>query len=91
VKVHNRMPVILAPKHYERWLTCEDTERPPIDLRRPFPPESMTAHEASRDVGNVRNNPNVEDIENSARNCRLTRSALPCRLPKGVSLMKAKL
>jgi putative SOS response-associated peptidase YedK len=57
VEVHNRMmPVILAPKHYERWLTREDTERPPIDLRRPFPPESMTAHEASRDVGNVRNN-----------------------------------
>jgi hypothetical protein len=29
-------------------------------------------------------------LNNSARNCSLARSALPFRLPKGVSLMKAK-
>jgi putative SOS response-associated peptidase YedK len=41
VEVHHRMmPVILAPKHYERWLTREDTERHPsiCDARfRPSP------------------------------------------------------
>jgi len=55
-KVHNRMPVILEPKDYERWLTRAESEQSPIDLLRPYPAESMTAHEASRDVGNVRNN-----------------------------------
>jgi len=32
--VHTRMPVILHPKDYTRWLTREVTERPPIDLLR---------------------------------------------------------
>jgi len=55
-KVHNRMPVILAAKDYDRWLSREESEQPPIDLLRPFPAEAMVAKEASRDVGNVRNN-----------------------------------
>ena len=54
--VHNRMPVILNPSEYDRWLSRSETEKPPIDLLRPYPAEKMTAHEAHRDVGNVRNN-----------------------------------
>ena len=31
--VHNRMPVILEPPDYTRWLTRADEEQPPIDRR----------------------------------------------------------
>lgn len=37
------------------WIGAE-TERPPIDLLRPFPSEEMEAFEVSKDVGNVKNN-----------------------------------
>jgi putative SOS response-associated peptidase YedK len=54
--VHDRMPVILRPGNFDRWLAREETDRPPLDLLRPFPGEEMEAFEVSKDVGNVRNN-----------------------------------
>ena len=54
--VHNRMPVILEPRDYARWLEPGDPARPPADLLRPFPAEKMTAWRVSERVGNVRNN-----------------------------------
>jgi putative SOS response-associated peptidase YedK len=60
--VHNRMPVILRPQHYDLWLSNLPVERdtiPPLEmvaLLRPFPAERMEAREAHLDVGNVRNN-----------------------------------
>jgi putative SOS response-associated peptidase YedK len=56
--VHNRMPVILEPKDYGRWLgrgELGDPDRPPVDLLRPFPAERMKAWPVSSRVGNVRN------------------------------------
>ena len=53
---HNRMPVILEPKDYGRWLDPGDPTRPPIDLLRPYPAERMRAWPVSDRVGNVRNN-----------------------------------
>jgi putative SOS response-associated peptidase YedK len=35
--LHNRMPVILRPKGYDRWLGPGDSERPPVDLSAIFP------------------------------------------------------
>jgi putative SOS response-associated peptidase YedK len=55
-EVHTRMPVILHPKDYEEWLMRVDGEKPPVNLLRPFPADQMKAHEAHKDVGNVRNN-----------------------------------
>jgi putative SOS response-associated peptidase YedK len=55
-QVHNRMPVILELKDYSRWLERVDSERPPVDLLRLFGADEMKAQEASKDVGNVRNN-----------------------------------
>jgi putative SOS response-associated peptidase YedK len=52
--VHNRMPGILEPRDYNRWLEREDGERPPVDLLRPFTAEEMVGREAHKDVGNVR-------------------------------------
>jgi putative SOS response-associated peptidase YedK len=54
--VHNRMPVILEPRDYARWLARDDGERPPVDLLRPFPADEMNTHEVHKDVGNVKNN-----------------------------------
>jgi putative SOS response-associated peptidase YedK len=52
--LHDRMPVIIPAKDYERWLRA-DPDRPPVDLLRPFDAEKMTAWEVNRDVGNVKN------------------------------------
>jgi putative SOS response-associated peptidase YedK len=54
--VHNRMPLILKPSDYDRWLTRTDPEHSPVDLLRPFDAEQMKAHPVDRKVGNVRNN-----------------------------------
>jgi putative SOS response-associated peptidase YedK len=53
--VHDRMPVIVEPRHYERWLDPGDPQRPPVDLLRPFPTEKMKKWRVSERVGNVRN------------------------------------
>jgi putative SOS response-associated peptidase YedK len=55
-RLHNRMPVILAPKDYARWLSPASASHLPIDLLRPFPADEMTAWKISRAVGNVKNN-----------------------------------
>ncbi len=56
--IHDRMPVILEPKDYRRWIepaAAPNIERLPLDLMRPFPTESMVAWPVSERVGNVRN------------------------------------
>jgi putative SOS response-associated peptidase YedK len=55
-KVHNRMPVIVEPSNYTRWLTRDDEEQPPLDLPRPYDAEGMKAWKVGTAVGNVRNN-----------------------------------
>jgi len=54
--VHTRMPVILHARDYDRWLSREVTQQPPIDLLRPFESELMEMAAANPLVGNVRNN-----------------------------------
>ena len=41
--IHERMPVIVTPRDYERWLAPADPARLPIDLLRPHASEEMTA------------------------------------------------
>jgi putative SOS response-associated peptidase YedK len=53
--VHNRMPVIVEPRDYDRWLDPGDSERPPVDLLKPFPADRMKAWPVANRVGNVRN------------------------------------
>jgi putative SOS response-associated peptidase YedK len=46
--VHDRMPVILPPEHYNRWL--DPNRQPTTDLQsllRPYPTEAMTAYPVS--------------------------------------------
>jgi putative SOS response-associated peptidase YedK len=55
-QIHPRMPVILHPRDYDRWLDRDETERLPLDLLRPYESEEMEMYEANPKVGNVRNN-----------------------------------
>lgn len=55
-KVHDRMPVILHPRDYERWLERSDPAQPPVDLLRPYDAEAMQSAPANPLVGNPRNN-----------------------------------
>ncbi len=54
-EVHDRMPVILPPEHYEQWLDPEfhDTERLQ-DLLRPYPARAMACYPVSRAVNDPR-------------------------------------
>ena len=49
--IHDRMPVILTPDEFDRWLDGSDQE-----LLKPCGNELLTAHPVSAAVGNWRNN-----------------------------------
>jgi putative SOS response-associated peptidase YedK len=53
--MHDRMPVIIPERDYDRWLDVSDTQRLPVDLLRPFDADKMTAWSVRKDVGNVKN------------------------------------
>src|SRR3569833_2832967 len=67
--IHNRMPVILQPQDYERWLAPTDQAHLPVDLLRPYPAEKMKAWKVGKAVGNTRNNdPSlIEPVKNEER------------------------
>lgn len=53
--IHNRMPVILRPDSYDRWL---DPQTDPASLRNllaPLPAAAMSSHPVSRAVNSVQN------------------------------------
>ena len=52
--LHDRMPVILEPDHWDAWLTAKDTAAP-LAMLQPFPAQLMAAHPVSPKVGNVKN------------------------------------
>jgi putative SOS response-associated peptidase YedK len=54
--IHNRMPVILAPRDYERWMAPADPAQLPLDLLRPFDADAMMTWKVGKDVGSVKNN-----------------------------------
>jgi putative SOS response-associated peptidase YedK len=53
--MHDRMPVIVEPRDYQRWLTPGDPARLPVDLLRAYPAEEMNAWEVDPKVGNAKN------------------------------------
>lgn len=55
-KIHERMPVIVAPEDYARWLDLELQD--PVEIGQmltPYPAEQMTAYPVSTLVNNVKN------------------------------------
>jgi putative SOS response-associated peptidase YedK len=55
-KLHDRMPVILEPADYNRWLEASDPSRPLTNLLCPYPAEKMHAWPVGNRIGNVHNN-----------------------------------
>ena len=51
-KIHNRMPVIVDPSDFGRWLTAAE---PPADLLPPYPATDMTAYPVSTAVNSPKN------------------------------------
>jgi putative SOS response-associated peptidase YedK len=62
--LHDRMPVIIREKDYDRWLQPGSPDRPPIDLLRPYDADKMTAWKVDKAVGSVKND-SPELIERS--------------------------
>ena len=46
-RIHDRMPVIVDPSDFDRWLRAAE---PPADLLRPYPAAGMTAYPVSKAV-----------------------------------------
>ena len=55
-QLHERMPVILEARDYDRWLDRRPNEQLPVDLLRPYAAEEMAMRLCNPKVGNVRNN-----------------------------------
>jgi putative SOS response-associated peptidase YedK len=55
-EIHTRMPVILHPKDFDRWLDRTVTDQLPIDLLRPYESHLMEMAPCNPLVGNVKNN-----------------------------------
>jgi putative SOS response-associated peptidase YedK len=54
--LHDRMPVILDPRHYTRWLGPGDADPSAFDqMLRPYPAEEITLVPVSTYVNNARN------------------------------------
>jgi putative SOS response-associated peptidase YedK len=55
--LHERMPVILAPADFERWLDPKSAKGPELQaLLRPYPAEAMAAYPVDPRVNNARHN-----------------------------------
>ncbi|MCO0638109.1 SOS response-associated peptidase, partial [Lutimaribacter sp. EGI FJ00014] len=52
--IHPRMPVIIAPDDYPRWLAFQEED--PHDLLKSFPSEKIKIWPIGRKVGNTWNN-----------------------------------
>jgi len=54
--IHTRMPVIIPPKHFSRWLDRDYKETDELKkLLVPYPASGMKAYRVARTVGNARN------------------------------------
>ena len=49
-EIHDRMPVIVPPESYARWLGESGGDAPPDDLLQPYPADAMRAHRVSTHV-----------------------------------------
>jgi len=54
--IHDRMPVIISPADYQRWLDVQNRSEEVIEgLLRPYSSEKMAAHPVSTFVNNIKN------------------------------------
>ncbi len=54
-EIHDRMPVIIPPEHYETWLQSTTREQTLQELLAPYPAEKMETYRVSSEVNNPKN------------------------------------
>ncbi len=66
--LHDRMPVVIAPEHFDLWLDCRPgTTTEIVDLLRPAPEDYLDVVEVSRKLNNPRNEgPEVQEPVSTA-------------------------
>jgi putative SOS response-associated peptidase YedK len=66
--LHDRMPVVIAPEHFDLWLDCRSgTTTEIVDLLRPAPEDYLDVVEVSRKLNNPRNEgPEVQEPVSTA-------------------------
>ena len=68
---HNRMPLVVGKRHWQRWLEPGDPDQPPVDLLRPYSSECMTAWRTDEKINDVKNNgpdlgePIIDDLSSA--------------------------
>ena len=64
-EVHDRMPVILRPEDYDKWLSVKTSEPELLSLLKACPESMMEKHAVRNEVGNVRNDDpsNITPVE----------------------------
>jgi putative SOS response-associated peptidase YedK len=59
---HDRMPLIIERKNWQRWLEPGSAEQPPVDLLRPYDSDAMKAWRVDKRINSVQNNdPTLSD------------------------------
>ena len=86
--MHDRMPVIVAPAHYERWLDVA-SDADVTDLSAPYPADAMTWYPVSTRVNSVRND-DATLIEQVAEAAATASAELLPRLPTGTRPRRTK-
>ena len=54
--IHNRMPVIISPFNFDRWIDPNSDPKNLKDLLQPYPPGELTVYPVSREVNKPSNN-----------------------------------
>jgi putative SOS response-associated peptidase YedK len=54
-EIHDRMPVIIQPEHYDAWLGVSEEQDTLLQFLKPFPAEEMVAYPVSSTVNNPKN------------------------------------
>jgi hypothetical protein len=77
-RIHDRMPVIIAPEDYARWLDPAGTDQAGISrMLAPYPAELMRAYPVSSRVNDARNE-DARLLEHVPVGALLIRAALQC-------------
>ena len=54
-RIHHRMPVILPPEHYDKWLCPDYAIADLLSLLKPYPEDPMAYYRVGQAVNNIKN------------------------------------
>ncbi|HWK13379.1 MAG TPA: SOS response-associated peptidase [Rhizobiaceae bacterium] len=80
--IHERMPVVIRPEHFSRWLDCVANEpRDVADLLRPVDPDFFEAIPVSDKVNKVDNaTPDIQDRVEPASRSESVKTEVPAQM-----------